>query len=288
MIHQDTPSYNHILYQPSSQGDSEGGLFVDFLGVFESHGGFHYRQRTEVSALHFVEEGQGVLSFNGRTFPVRKGDLFILRKGDFYEYYDHPSSPWKYTYFLLDGPLAEPMLDRIGLDTRSVVHIPSGSRFKTELNRIRFAFEQNRICGIGAVSAGWTLVETLKEVLNPAEKGHPTNPAETAKRLIDQSPHCVTHMDDLVQILGISRATLFRKFTTRYGLSVKQYIEHVRFRRIEELLRNTKLPLGEIARISGFNDPLYFSRAFKKRRGVSPSSWRREQETLALDKFWAF
>ena len=267
--------YQHTLYQPSSYCGREGGLFVDLLGIFESKGAFHYRQRAMVSALHSVEAGNGVLSFNGRTFPVRKGDLFVLRKGGFYEYYDHPSTPWRYTYFLLDGPQAEPMLDRIGLDTRSVVHIPSGSRFKTELGRIRLAFEQNQVCGMGSISAGWTLVETLGGVLNPDAEGSPADLAETARRLIDQSPHCITHVDDLVQSLGSSRATLFRQFTTRYGLSVKQYIEQVRFGRIEALLSNTDLSLGEIGRIGGFDDPLYFSRAFKKRRGVSPSIWRR-------------
>ena len=40
------------------------------------------------------------------------------------------------------------------------------------------------------------------------------------------------------------------------------------------LLRYTDRTVGEIAHATGFTDPLYFSRAFKRRFGESPMAYR--------------
>ena len=40
------------------------------------------------------------------------------------------------------------------------------------------------------------------------------------------------------------------------------------------LLRFTDLAVGEVAHRAGFGDPLYFSRAFKRRHDASPQAYR--------------
>ena len=39
-------------------------------------------------------------------------------------------------------------------------------------------------------------------------------------------------------------------------------------------LRHSALPIGAVAASVGFQDPLYFSRAFRRETGESPSAWR--------------
>jgi AraC-like DNA-binding protein len=121
------------------------------------------------------------------------------------------------------------------------------------------------------IRVAWEIVELLEMASRPSEFKNKPDPAEVARNLIDQSLQCITDINTLSQGLNISRTTLFRLFKNRYGLSIKQYSEHVRFERIETLLRRRELPISEIARIGGFNDPLYFSRAFRKRYGKPPS-----------------
>ena len=41
-------------------------------------------------------------------------------------------------------------------------------------------------------------------------------------------------------------------------------------------MRATDLKIGEIARSVGFDDPLYFTRRFRAKCGVSPAEWRKE------------
>jgi AraC-like DNA-binding protein len=63
---------------------------------------------------------------------------------------------------------------------------------------------------------------------------------------------------------------LFRKFL---GLPIHQYVLQKRLETAKRLLTEQQIPVKEIAYKLGFNDPLYFSRLFKKRFGVPPSNF---------------
>jgi two-component system response regulator YesN len=60
------------------------------------------------------------------------------------------------------------------------------------------------------------------------------------------------------------------------GQTFHQYLNSVRMNRALELLRTTSLKTAEIAQMSGLGEASYFSYAFKKHFGVSPSQVRKE------------
>ena len=45
------------------------------------------------------------------------------------------------------------------------------------------------------------------------------------------------------------------------------------------MLISTELSVEKIAAASGYDDPLYFSRAFKKQEGMSPSEYRKNKRS---------
>ena len=53
-----------------------------------------------------------------------------------------------------------------------------------------------------------------------------------------------------------------------------QYILSLRISNAQSLLETTKYNVTEIASIVGYENPLYFSRIFKKQVGLSPSEYR--------------
>jgi YesN/AraC family two-component response regulator len=53
------------------------------------------------------------------------------------------------------------------------------------------------------------------------------------------------------------------------------YLIHLRIQKACQLLDNTTLQVKEIAAVSGFDDPYYFSRIFKKVMGRSPVDYRK-------------
>jgi LacI family transcriptional regulator len=79
---------------------------------------------------------------------------------------------------------------------------------------------------------------------------------------------------DLVRALGVSRRVLESRFLRRLGHSPHEEIARVQFRRVEQLLAETDLPLATIAARAGFRHPETMTVAFTRRHGLPPSRWR--------------
>ena len=81
-------------------------------------------------------------------------------------------------------------------------------------------------------------------------------------------------LEDLSQRHGMSYP-LFRKlFKAQTGFSPHAYVVEMRLNRAKALLHETSLSVEDIALSVGFSSHAYFSAAFQKRLGLSPSSWR--------------
>ena len=71
--------------------------------------------------------------------------------------------------------------------------------------------------------------------------------------------------------LGMSSSKLYRKIKQLTDLSPNEFIRTVRLKKAAQLLKLKTHNVSEVADQVGFNDPLYFSRCFKKQFGYSPS-----------------
>ena len=81
------------------------------------------------------------------------------------------------------------------------------------------------------------------------------------------------NLDHLIQRFAVSRATLYRLFRDDGGAST--YINQVRLAHsVHMLISDKKQAISEIAFCSGFADPSYFTRTFKKAYGLTPSQMR--------------
>lgn len=96
-----------------------------------------------------------------------------------------------------------------------------------------------------------------------------------AMRFIRENAHDVISVEDIASSAGISRSLLERKFREAFGRSPWDQVMQLRLRKAEQLLSQTRLSIAEIAERTGFGTPEYFSAAFRKLTGTSPSTARR-------------
>lgn len=81
---------------------------------------------------------------------------------------------------------------------------------------------------------------------------------------------------DIADFLNMSTDHFTRRFKVITGVAPKEYIQNLRIRHaINEMDSNSSTKLTEIAYNSGFSDANYFSRAFKKYMGASPSEYQK-------------
>src|SRR4051794_11870690 len=63
-------------------------------------------------------------------------------------------------------------------------------------------------------------------------------------------------------------------FKETAGMTFLSYLTHVRLKAALDLLPNTDMTVGEIARAAGFPEQSYFGRVFRKHFGVTPTQFR--------------
>ncbi len=76
------------------------------------------------------------------------------------------------------------------------------------------------------------------------------------------------------ELCGISESSFYLCFKRWAGCSPIDYRNEIRINAAKSLLLNSTLAVHEIAAKSGFDDPYYFSRLFKKKTGTSPRAFR--------------
>ena len=92
---------------------------------------------------------------------------------------------------------------------------------------------------------------------------------------LDENFHKKITLDDLAERFYINKFYLARLFRERYGSSVINYLLYLRISRAKELLRFTEMTVEEVGARCGMPDANYFSRAFRKIEGMSPSEFRK-------------
>ena len=75
--------------------------------------------------------------------------------------------------------------------------------------------------------------------------------------------------------LHMSTCWFIRSFKQYVGVPPCKYLTSIRINKAKELLESTNCPVSEIGSIIGYENPLYFSRIFKKQTGLSPAAYRK-------------
>ncbi len=84
-------------------------------------------------------------------------------------------------------------------------------------------------------------------------------------------------LEDAALALKLPARTLQRRLEAA-GLSFRQVVDDVRRASAEHYLRDTGMPLAELAAVLGFADHASFNRAFKRWTGASPGAFRRRHQ----------
>ncbi|MBQ9116937.1 MAG: PocR ligand-binding domain-containing protein [Clostridia bacterium] len=74
----------------------------------------------------------------------------------------------------------------------------------------------------------------------------------------------------------ISVSGIYKCMKQSYGCTLSEYICSRRIERAVTLLETTELSIEKVADAVGFSDAAYFSRCFKRTRGLSPLKYRKE------------
>ncbi len=78
----------------------------------------------------------------------------------------------------------------------------------------------------------------------------------------------------LAEVVYLTPTYLSNLFKEKTGMTIGVYLTEYRLKKAEELLRDPKLKLYQIAEMVGYEDANYFAKIFKKKTGMIPSEYR--------------
>lgn len=96
-----------------------------------------------------------------------------------------------------------------------------------------------------------------------------------ARSVISRHSSQKLSIKDLAKSIGISRRTLEQKFRRNIGRTILEEIQEVRLTRAKHILKETELPVAEVAASSGYSSVSYFVKLFAKQIGLTPAKYRK-------------
>lgn len=91
-------------------------------------------------------------------------------------------------------------------------------------------------------------------------------------------PNTEFNIDAIASEMGLSRSAFYKKVKSLTGFAPVDLIKEFRLSYAVELLQTTNLSITEVAFRSGFADSSYFGKCFRKRYGLSPREYLRQNE----------
>lgn len=96
----------------------------------------------------------------------------------------------------------------------------------------------------------------------------------TIKKFIDENYHRSIKVEEIGKLMGINQNIIRREFKAKYNITISHYISELRMLKAKKLIANKDIMIKEIAIECGYEYLQNFTRAFKKKFGISPENLR--------------
>jgi len=262
--------------------EKQGSIWPLRIGANIAKPNYHIGPRvTQYYYLLCVLEGEGTFIHQKKHYPLRANDIFCLFPQVIHEYYCNPNKPVKKLILAFDGKLALATLARLGL-TPEQPHMSGRVTSHTIAAFLRM-FQQHGqpLARLNGMYAIFRSLELNSEV--PLSQSSSVDWLEKGKQYIEHHFSEAITVEQIAQLVGVERTHFSKMYRKAYGLSPIDFLLQLRMQEAELLLVHTSYKIIEIAQAVGYQDISSFSKAFKKRVGMSPIAYReRSQRALIM------
>ena len=227
--------------------------------------------------IHYILSGRGYYRLNGKTYCLGEDDAFLIRPDELTYYEADKKNPWTYTWIGFQGVKIKSYLERTSLLSSPVFHYEKDDRIRLCHEKM---FEASHLPSNRDLIMNSILYEYLfllaskfpREQLSPREKQ--ISYVEEVLKYMESNYAQSISIQSLADSLGLNRSYLHRLFKSATGSSLLEYLLELRIQKACTLLQETDLAVSIISLSVGYENTLYFSRLFCKKKGVSPSLYR--------------
>lgn len=234
----------------------------DYQLIYMYSGSLHYFDKDGTE--HIAPPGSFVL-----YKPYEHQEFYITAEEKADKYWCH-----------FDGVFVKQLLETYNLIDKRVIIVPPKRRYRQLFKLMRNTLENKpdyniELCSIYIQELIVTVGSELKQqsLYESLPEG-----AKAALEYIQNNYHEKITIEKLSKIGATNPKTLTRQFIKYLNDSPMKYLNKYRINKSKILLIQSEHKISEIALAVGFNDPLYFSTAFRAETGMSPREYRNQNK----------
>ena len=234
--------------------------------------------------FHYIISGAGTLYADDstgttKTYHLKSGEGFLIFPNQITTYIADKELPWEYVWIEFDGLRAKEAMDTAGFSLdRPIFHTKKrdmSQKMEEELVYIATHSDETifNIIGHLYLFLDYFMRSTVSTVVKGSTKLQDYYIKE-AITYIEQNFQNDISVVDIANRLGINRSYFGKIFKQTLKQTPQEFLINYRMIKATELLRLTKMSIGDISKAVGYENQLHFSRAFKKIYNISPREWR--------------
>ncbi|SDW91141.1 AraC family transcriptional regulator [Paenibacillus sp. CF384] len=272
-----------FIYYNLNELDKQCSIWPVRGGITETKRGYYVGpKRIESYSLHIVKEGLLRIEWDaGNHVTLSEGDIFCLFPMRTYTYYAiENEAPPKMSWIVIDGPRAAEMIELTGL--KSDYPFLHGKWTKEaglalqDLLRLMSGEEKENalVRSLDMQSLLYRLIAALCRTTPKIDTREPADWVEQSMSYIRQHALEGISVEQAARAAGLNRTYYSVAFAKKAGMPPSDYITQVRMDAAKRLLAETDASITEIAYTTGYSSLYAFTRTFKNRLCLSPTSYR--------------
>jgi AraC-like DNA-binding protein len=215
-----------------------------------------------------VFEGEGRLHFDRESVEVTSGSLVFGFSGE--QFFADPKSPMQYLYISFSGARADDLLRRFSVAAKNRV-------FTGYDGMIPLWHESlSRASALTVDLAAESMLLYTFSRLSASEAEYGGLVGQLVEISEEQFSDPALSVNTLAQMLGYNAKYISHIFKEKMGMGYSEYLRSLRIKYAVSLFDHGIESVKNVALLSGFTDPLYFSTVFKKTLGISPTEYKKK------------
>ncbi len=218
------------------------------------------------NGIYLVTSGRGFLKTEASKKELQAGNIFFT----FVQipYVIENTENMTYMYITFNGDRCQELFSRFGITPQCCVFQGHESVSAFWQNAIVKANQKN----LDLISES-VLLYTLGEMTQPEINTEQYLLGDILKHVEDNFSDCELNLNSLAENLGYNSKYISRVFKNSMGITFSQYLTNVRIQHAVFLIEQGVTAIKNVAVLSGYKDPFYFSNVFKSTLGVAPSEF---------------
>lgn len=242
---------------------------------------FRPRGRLDFQLLYIASGKTHFYFEEGKDTVVSAGNMVLYRPKEPQKYVYYGSEQAEVYWVHFTGSNVRNILKSYGI-TNDMRVIPAGTLL--EYSRIfKQMIQELQQCRAGYEELLAMLLRQIFIIINrqmtkerTLKSDYLDTEMELALEYFNTNYNKELNVEDYAASRGMSVSWFIRTFKQYAGTTPMHYIVALRITNAQMLLETTNYNVTEIGNFVGYDNPLYFSRIFKKQKGFSPSEYRKQ------------